>query len=88
MKRKRTKISGLVSHATPEALYMGEVEKLKRKFNKGTITEPELRKYVSFLMLEKRMPQTTTITVKFGGKEMVLTIEEYNKYYKPAYGDI
>lgn len=88
--RQRTKITGLISHVTPDGkAKLSEKEILRRKFNKGNITKEELRKYVNFLMLEKKAGiAETTVTVKFGGKTMVLTIEEYNTYYKPAYGSI
>ena len=88
--RQRTKTSGLVSHNTPDGKSnVSERERLHKKFVNGEITKEELRKYVSFLMIEKKTKIVeTTITIKFGGKTMVLTIEEYNKYYKPAYGEV
>ena len=90
--RLRTKTAGLVTHATPNGrAKLSEREILHKKYLNGTISKEELRKYVNFLMIEKSLktPKTkTTITVKFGGKSIELTIEEYNKYYKPAYGSI
>lgn len=88
--RQRTKTTGLIFHVTPNGkAKLSEQEILRRKFNKGDLTKDELRKYVNFLMIEKKAKTIeTTITVKFGGKTMVLTIEEYNTYYKPAYGSI
>ena len=90
MARLKTKTSGLVYHATPNGkAKLSEREILSRKFAKGNITKEELHKFVNFLMIEKKSKTLeTTITIKFGGKEMVLTIEEYNEHYKPAYGSI
>lgn len=88
--RQRTKTKGLVSHATPDGkAKLSEREILHKKYTKGDITKEELRKYVNFLMIEKKFKtMETTVTIKFGGKTMILTVEEYNKYYKPAYGNI
>ena len=88
--RQKTKTTGLVSHATPNGkARLSEREILHKKFTNGDITKEELRKYVNFLMIEKKTKTAeTTVTVKYGGKTMVLTIEEYNLYYKPAYGEV
>ena len=81
-KRSRTKMNGLVYHAQPRIpLYrMGEREILMRKFNNNSITEPELRKLVNFLLVEKRAP--THITVEIWGRKISMTIEEYNEHFK------
>lgn len=80
-KRSKTKMNGLVYHAQPRIpLYrMGEREILMRKFNDNSITEPELRKLVNFLLVEKKTP---TITVEIFGRKISMTIEEYNEHFK------
>lgn len=80
-KRSRTKMNGLVYHAQPRIpLYrMGEREILMRKFNNNSITEPELRKLVNFLLVEKT---PTHITVEIWGRKISMTIEEYNEHFK------
>lgn len=93
MEHKRQRIrtkSSVISHATPNGkMQFGEKEKLRKKFENGDITKDELKKYVNFLMLEKKVNVASTkITIKFCGKTMVLTMEEYNKYYKPAYNNV
>ena len=73
--RKKTKTTGLVSHATPDSsLYMGERDKLVRKFNQGNITEEELRKLSFFTLQEKKSSKntpedkSTMVIVMFIGK--------------------
>lgn len=56
MNRKRTKISGLVSHTTPNSSYPSEESKLQAKFNKGTITKDELRRLASFMVVKRSKP--------------------------------
>ena len=75
-KRSRTKMNGLVYHAQPSRpLYrMGEREILMRKFRNNNITEPELRKLVNFLLVEKK--SSTNITVEIWGRKINMTIEE------------
>lgn len=81
-KRNRTKMNGLVYHAQPRIpLYrMGEREILMRKFNDNSITEPELRKLVNFLLVEKNT--SPTVTVEVWGRKLTLTVEEYNEHFK------
>ena len=84
MARKRTKMFGLVSHTQPDGYSrMGEREVLMKKFNACNITPPELKKLACFLVVEKKT--TKTIKVRVWGKGLTLTIEEYNKYYKPLF---
>lgn len=52
--RPRTKTNGLVSHASPNGrAYTGEEEKLRKKFEKGTITKEEQYKLASFMAVKK-----------------------------------
>lgn len=52
--RQRTKISGLVSYASPNGrAYTGEEEKLRKKFEKGDITKEEQYKLASFMAVKK-----------------------------------
>ena len=89
MSRQKTKTSGLIFHAKSNGtVNLSEREILYKKFVRGIITKDELRKYVNFLIIERNSRRKTTVTVKFGGKAMVLTMEEYNKYYVPAYGKV
>ena len=90
MARRRTKTLGLISHNTPDGKsFVSEREVLHKKYMEGNITKEELHKYVNFLIIEKKHKTAeTTVTIKFGGKTMVLTIEEYNRYYKPAYSSM
>ena len=52
--RIRTKVSGLISHASPNGVaYTGEEELLRKKFEKGTITKEEQYKLASFMVIRK-----------------------------------
>ena len=52
--RPRTKTNGLISHATPNGrAYIGEEEKLRKKFEKGDITKEEQYKLASFMAVKK-----------------------------------
>lgn len=52
--RSRTKTNGLISHATPDGrAYTGEEERLRKKFEKGTITKEEQYKLASFMAVKK-----------------------------------
>jgi len=52
--RPRTKTNGLVSHASPNGrAYTGEEEKLRKKFERGTITKEEQYKLASFMAVKK-----------------------------------
>ena len=52
--RQRTKVHGLVSHASPNGrAYTGEEEKLRKKFEKGDITKEEQYKLASFMAVKK-----------------------------------
>lgn len=52
--RQRTKTSGLISHASPNGrAYIGEEEKLRKKFEKGDITKEEQYKLASFMAVKK-----------------------------------
>ena len=52
--RQRTKTNGLVSHASPNGrAYTGEEEKLRKKFERGTITKEEQYKLASFMAVKK-----------------------------------
>lgn len=52
--RPRTKTNGLVSHASPNGrAYTGEEERLRKKFEKGTITKEEQYKLASFMAVKK-----------------------------------
>lgn len=80
--RRRTKMSGLVSHTEPTGFSrMGEREVLKKKFDAGVITEVELRKLVTFLVIEKKVTQDT-VTIKVWGKKLTISKADYNKYCK------
>lgn len=61
--RKRTKTSGLVSHTTPNGSYPSEESKLQAKFNKGTITQEELRKLASFMVIRKKQATPTEVKI-------------------------
>ena len=80
--RRRTKMSGLVSHTEPTGFSrMGEREVLKKKFDAGVITEVELRKLVTFLVIEKKVTQET-VTIRVWGKKLIISKADYNKYCK------
>ena len=52
--RPRTKTNGLISHASPNGrAYIGEEEKLRKKFEKGDITKEEQYKLASFMAVRK-----------------------------------
>ena len=52
--RPRTKTNGLVSHASPNGrAYIGEEERLRKKFEKGDITKEEQYKLASFMAVKK-----------------------------------
>lgn len=80
--RRRTKMVGLVSHTEPTGFSrMGEREVLKKKFDAGVITEVELRKLVTFLVVEKKVTQET-VTIRVWGKKLIISKADYNKYCK------
>ena len=94
--RKRTRMCGLCSHTTPDGnSYMGQEEILRKKFNKGNITKEELRAYCFMSKgshykeitvngeLQFDLPKNSGgfITVNILGRDMKLTIEEYNTHY-------
>ena len=79
MMRRRVKVT-CCSHTTPDGKsHMGEEEKLKKKFNAGTITTEELRHYAFFTTMHK----PSSVTVSVFGKKTVVSREEYNRVYKP-----
>lgn len=52
--RPRTKTNGLISHASPNGrAYTGEEERLRKKFEDGTITKEEQYKLASFMAVKK-----------------------------------
>lgn len=86
--RPRINKNGLISHNTPNGKSkLGERELLRKKFLSGDITKEELRKYANFLMVEKKKAPTH-ITINVFGGTLKLTIEEYNTYYKSAFGNM
>ena len=77
--KNRVKVT-CCSHATPDGkAIMGQEERLRKKFQKGIITETELRHYAFFTVAHK----PKDIIVKVFGKEMKITLDEYNRVYKP-----
>jgi hypothetical protein len=77
--RQRIKVT-CCSHATPDGkAIMGQEEKLRKKFESGTITTDELRHYAFFTVARK----PTTVTVSVFGKRTVISVSEYNEIYKP-----
>ena len=93
--RSRFNRYSLCSHTTPDGQsYTGEHEQLRKKFEKGTITREELRAYC--LMMHSTKPATFTVngeisfnvpksetkfkTITAWGKNIKVTIEEYNKH--------
>lgn len=51
--RTRTKTRGLVSHTTPYSSYLSIEERLKKKFDRGTISTEELRRLVTFTVVSR-----------------------------------
>lgn len=85
----------LCSHATPEGKgFMGEREKLHKKFNAGTITKEELWAYTLMLHSEKKTTFTVNgevcfdvpksddsfKTIRIWGKDIKVSIEEYKTH--------
>lgn len=69
--RKRTNMSGLVSHNTPDGRsYLSEETKLRKKFVNGSITHEELRAYCMFTSSKKKeeLSDNTLVKVKVFGK--------------------
>lgn len=82
--RPRTKVGNkLCSHTTPDGKsYMGEGEKLAKKFQTGNITKEELRKYADFLVYTKKSTSDTVIVKVWDGfVKMSKTL--YENTYKP-----
>lgn len=81
--RQRFNRLSLCSHATPDGkAKQGRGEILRKKFESCDITRQELREYVSFVMVSSKEPKYKEVTL-FGVTKKV-TMEEYNKYYKPC----
>ena len=95
--RQRFNRYSLCSHTLPNGhSYAGEQERLRKKFEKGTITKEELKAYC--LMLHSTRPNTFTVngeisfdipksetkfkTITVFGKEMRVTVEEYKIHCK------
>ena len=93
--RSRFNRYSLCSHTTPDGQsYTGQQEQLRKKFEKGTITREELRAYC--LMMHSTKPATFTVngeisfdipksetkfkTITVWGKDIKVTIEEYNRH--------
>lgn len=67
--RPRTKTNGLVSHASPNGrAYTGEEEKLRKKFERGTITKEEQYKLASFMAVKRSKPSVGYTEVLIFGK--------------------
>lgn len=67
--RPRTKTNGLVSHASPNGrAYTGEEERLRKKFERGTITKEEQRKLASFMVIKKSKPSVEYTEVLIFGQ--------------------
>lgn len=75
--RKRTKMSGLVSHTTPEYSRMSEESKLLKKFECGNITKEELKKLASFMVVRKK----TTVVKNVEVVELKVKYVEKPQYY-------
>lgn len=93
--RQRFNRYSLCNHATPNGhSYIGEQERLRKKFEKGIITKDELKAYC--LMMHSTKPNTFTVngeisfdipksetkfkTITVWGKDIKVTVEEYNKH--------
>lgn len=69
------------SHATPDGrAIMGQEERLRKKLENGTITESELRAYAA---IRARSNAKKSVIVSVFGKRTTVSIQEYNKMYKP-----
>lgn len=99
-KRIKTKMTGLVSHNTSDGKSrLSPSEVLRKKFNSGTITKEELQSLCMIAResntkiitingeISFDIPQSEKkyITVRIFGKDMQLTMEEYQKHYVPAF---
>ena len=70
------------SHATADGkAYMGREEKLRKKLNGGDITNSEMRELAGIIAVRNKKPDT--VTVRVFGKETVISVSEYLRYYKP-----
>lgn len=77
--KNRVKVT-CCSHATPDGkAIMGQEERLRKKFEKGTITSDELRHYAFFTIMHR----PATVAVSVFGKITTVTFREYLRYYKP-----
>ena len=81
--RKRTKISGLISHTTPDGV------SYQTSLNKCLVGISRIKKNLNraYRTLGERtiIDDTGYKTVLFCGKPLKLTLAEYNTYYKSAY---
>lgn len=90
--RQHFRKHGLCSHTTPNGTsIVGEEEKLRKKFEAGTITKEELWSYCLFAHAHKKtsftvngevsfdVPKTenTFKTIRVWGKEIQVSIEEH-----------
>ena len=82
--RIKSSIKLIVTQATPDGkTKIGERDRLFNQFKSGNISPINLKRLVTFMVIEKsRKP--STMTIHYGGRTMELTIEEYNRY-KEAY---
>ena len=81
--RKRTKVTGLVSHTTPDgSSYQTALNKCLTGISR---TRKAINKAYEVLGEKIRVNDTGYVTVFFCGKPMRLTSEEYNNHWLVAF---
>lgn len=86
--RIQKKAISLCSRTSPDGnsqMGLQEIERkqLKQKFDDCTITKDELRRYASLIAISgNKDPKQITVTIL--GVTKRVTMEEYEKYYKPC----